>query len=96
MNIEVKSLEAICSLLLNKLKSDGYLNIEVDTDLYQVIWTDDWDNFNEEVKPVVGSLKDDWDSLKLVLQDKERVTYLDFERLSSILRAISEQVSPSR
>jgi hypothetical protein len=38
---------------------------------------------------------DDWISLQKILETERIVTYVDYERLASILRAISEAIAPS-
>jgi hypothetical protein len=44
-------------------------------------------------KPSVGSLKDDIDFLKLVIKEDLNISYLELERVASILRAISEALT---
>ena len=60
--------------------------------------SDEWEDFksNSPPKPDVGSLVDDWNSLEKILKKEEIVTYLDYERFASILRAVSETIVPSK
>ncbi|MDJ0658444.1 MAG: hypothetical protein QNJ42_03030 [Crocosphaera sp.] len=70
----------------------------VETDYYWLITSDEWEDFNSNSPPdpVVGSLIDDWESLQKILTQEHIVTYLDYERFASILRAISETIVPSK
>lgn len=93
-SISVNDLTAIFKLLLAKLKFEGEEKIEIDTDLYRYIPTSDWCSFEKDVIEA-GSLYDDIDSLKRLLSDKNRmVTYVDFVRVASLLRAISQKNNP--
>ena len=91
----IDDLQKILNLLVSKLKSDGYLQIEFETDLYRFIPTDKWDTFQETIVEA-GSLYDDIDSLDLLLKDSNRpCTYVDFDRVASLLRAISQKNNPA-
>ena len=94
MNISIKELEKITLKTLEKLKNDGVENIEIETDNYWIILSDEWDNFDDDIQPAVGSLADDWDSLKKNVLESDIVTCVDIDRLSSILRAISQKMNP--
>lgn len=100
MTIKVKmdEIESIFMLLIQRAKNDWIEVIDLETDYYWVITTDEWDDFKSDPspKPVVGSLYDDWESLKKILSGEHIVTYLDYERFASILRAISETIAPSK
>ena len=58
----------------------------------------EWEDFNSDSppEPCVGSLVDDWESLQKILTGEHIVTYLDYERFASILRAVSETIVPSK
>ena len=43
---------------------------------------------------MLGSLADDWEALKKISEDEQITTYVDFERLSAILKAVSEELNP--
>lgn len=89
--IDVAELEVIFGKIINKLKSEEIYNIEIESDLYRFIPTDKWDSYDDD-EILTGSLFDDLDSLKLILKDSNRmVTFVDFDRLASILRIISEK-----
>ena len=94
IQIDVKTLADIFNLLVNKLASDGVTSITIDTDFYNLISTDEWNDFSNDVVPVVGSLKDDWESLNMILKGQNAVSYVDLDRFASVLRALSEKISP--
>lgn len=93
--IEVSDLEKLFSLLIKKLKNENVLNIEVSKDFYRFIPTEKWDSFGDDIIET-GSFFDDIDSLKLLLSDNERpFTYVDFDRLATVLHIISEIKNPA-
>jgi len=94
IQINVTDLKKIVFLVLNKLDEGGIENITIQMDEYWNIPTDEWSSM-EEIKPVLGLLSDDWGSLLKVLNGDNIATYLDFERLAAILRAISETIIPT-
>lgn len=96
MRISVEEIEQVFHRLIEKIKEDKIQFLDIETDYYWIITSADWDNFASEPTIAVGSLIDDWDSLQKVLRDECITTYLDYERFASILRAISETITPSK
>ena len=103
MEIKTEDLERCFKEIINKLRGEQNIDlIEIDTDYYQLIptnqwdnWEDNWDNFGYNGKPDVGSLFDDIESLKKMSNDQNiPCTYADFDRVSSVLRAISQEYCP--
>ena len=71
--------------------------IEVDYDLYNIIPTDEWNitnNPNDVV--VIGSLEDDVQAIDDLqsLPNDMFCSYVDFDRVATILRAIGEYENP--
>jgi hypothetical protein len=95
MHINVDKLEQIFQFLLQRINDDKIEFVDVKTDFYWLITSDEWSNFDSSPEAVVGSLVDDWDSLQEVLESKRITTYLDYDRFASILRAVSEAIAPS-
>ena len=91
-SISVKDLEILFTRLISKFKKDGIMNFEFQEDEYWIILNDEWTNFTESPVPAVGSLEDDTEFLKSVIKNEELISYLELERLSAILRAISSVV----
>lgn len=93
--IKVIELEQLFSRIIEKLKVEKVEKIELDSDFYRFIPTDKWDSYEDDIA-LVGSLYDDWDSLKEILEDSDRaMTYVDFDRIASILRIVSEIENPT-
>ena len=93
-NIKVEELRAIFQKIIEKLKSEGYEELNFIKDFYRIIPTEKWDSYNEDLAHE-ASLFDDIYSLKLLNYDSKRTTtYVDFDRLASILRAISQNNNP--
>ena len=92
--IFINQLAQLFQRILDKLKSENVTSIDIEDDLYRIIPTYEWGKFEKDVI-VVGSLEDDIESLRKLLDDPERpCTYVDFDRLASVLRAISEVQNP--
>lgn len=94
--ITVNEIKQIFEYLLQRINNDNIESVDVETDYYWLIASDEWDNFESSPEAVVGSLVDDWNSLKEILESNRTATYLDYERFASILRAISETIAPSK
>jgi hypothetical protein len=93
-HIFTKDLAKIFTLIIGKLEFEQLEKIEISSDLYRYISTENWESF-EKNEVDVGSLFDDLDSLKLLIADPKRpVTYVDFDRAASVLRAISQIKNP--
>lgn len=92
--ISKKELEIIFNLILQKLSKEKIDEIEFDMDEYWIITTDEWNEFKDSPKPAVGSLKEDIEYLKKSIEYNEMISYVDFDRLASVLRAISEKKAP--
>lgn len=88
--LKIEELETLILNTLKKLKDNKFNEFSFDYDEYWIIETDEWNKFDTEPKPVVGSLTDDINYLKMVLSEDLVISYLELERVASILRAISE------
>jgi hypothetical protein len=93
-NITIKEIEALFTLVIKRLKKDNIENMQFDFDEYWFITSDEWNNLNEIPQPAVGSLTEDIDYLKKTITQNEIFTYSDLDRLSNLLKAISEKESP--
>ncbi|SMC81057.1 hypothetical protein [Moheibacter sediminis] len=92
--IEVSDLEKLFSLLIKKLKEESVSTMEINTDLYRFIPADKWDSFEENISET-GSIFDDIDNLKLIISEKNTpLTYVDFDRLATVLHTISQIRNP--
>ena len=95
MKIQTVQLDIIFKKVITKLKELEIDSVELDQDYYLLIDSSDWKKVGEpNPEPVTGSLIDDWDSLKKVATDEHPLMFVDFDRLASILRAMSEKINP--
>lgn len=95
-NIKTTELTILFSKLIECLKMFGAESIDIEIDLYNVIYAEDWDIANDVEKSVcIGSLEDDIDELKKLITDPDRpCSSVDFDRFSSLLQAIAITVVP--
>ena len=93
--INITEIEKLFALVINKLKADDVHNFELDMNEYWIILANEWNNFNSEPQHAVGSLKDDILYLKKAIEEDEIFSYSEFDRLATVLRAISEKQAPS-
>jgi hypothetical protein len=93
-SITKEDIKKIFDNILEKLDRDEVKEVVIEQDLYRFIPTDEWDSY-EQTNVLEGSLFDDFDSLKLLIENPNRYcTYVDFDRAASILRYISEKLAP--
>lgn len=94
ITITTKELTELFDLLIQKLEDENVLEIKIETDLYRFIPTEKWGTFAEDIIEQ-GSLFDDISCLHRILQSKDiPFTYVDVDRLSFLLRMISQIKNP--
>lgn len=93
-SISVEELEMIFQRILEKLRQEGIDDLNFENDTYRIIPTESWNDFTvTEVD--ICSLYDDLDNIRELARDETRFcTYVDFDRVASILRAISQNRNP--
>ena len=80
MKIAIDEIKLIFESLIERLEKDKIETLEIETDYYWIVLSDEWDDLSSKSPSVaVGSLIDDWNSLQDVVTI-ERVTYLDLEQ----------------
>ncbi|WP_092738352.1 hypothetical protein [Hymenobacter psychrophilus] len=75
------------------LEGIGEGTFDLETDYYAIIPTDDWEKL-EQPQVVIGSLFDDVAELKRAAKNEVPFTSVDLDRLASLLRAISQHITP--
>lgn len=99
----VNELEDVFNKIIKKLKFELAESPEIQTqsDLYRLISTEKWSTFdkpedwNSASSISLCSLNDDIEELEKLARDEERVcTYVDFDRVASLLREISQVNNP--
>jgi len=94
MQIYIKDIEVIFRRFLEKLQFEVGPSINVESDFYLNIPTAEWDKYTFQARE--ESLYDDVENLKKLATDANRpCTFVDFDRLASLLRYISESYNPS-
>ena len=96
-SIKTSDLKLVFSRIIKKLEYEGLESIETESDLYNIIPADKWDitnNIDDVV--IIGSLQDDIECIEKLAGDPNRIcTYVDFDRVATILRAISQKECPA-
>ncbi|WP_400190414.1 hypothetical protein [Hymenobacter sp. B81] len=90
--LEILFRQALTYLRANSLDSQ----FSLDTDYYALLPTDKWEDMENLAKPevVIGSLVDDVTELQRVATQTIPFTSVDLDRLASVLRALSQSISP--
>jgi len=91
--INVSDIAQVFKKILEKLNIDKISEFEFDDDEYWVVLTEEWSDFDVPPDAAVGSLSDDCNFIKEVARNNELISYLELERLASILRAMSKQLT---
>ena len=101
--IKVSELKTLFERVIKKLETEysSDTEMELKTIIYRLIPTEKWDKFEKpedwfsasEIDQ--GDLQDDVMELKKMISDNERIaTFVDFDRLASVLREISQVENP--
>ena len=101
--IKVSELKALFERVIEKLETEysSDTEMELKTIIYRLIPTEKWNKFEKpedwfsasEIDQ--GDLQDDLMELKKLISDNERIaTFVDFDRLASVLREISQVENP--
>jgi hypothetical protein len=92
--VRTDDLEKVFNRIIAKLRDEQVVEVDLDEDLYRFIPADKWSRFDDETIEQ-GSLYDDLESLELLVRNEDRpCTYVDFDRVASLLRAISQKMNP--
>ena len=88
--IELEELVKINENIMVMLKRKNQYHFEIKNDFYKFIATDEWNDFSSESTYCVGSLKDDWATLKNNSENSS-LSNIDIERYAQIMRALQEE-----
>lgn len=102
-SIKVSELKILFERVIKKLETEynSTSEIELKTIIYRQIPTEKWDKFDKpedwfsasEISQ--GNLQDDVIELKKLITDNKRAaTFVDFDRIASVLREISQIENP--
>jgi hypothetical protein len=94
--VKTTTLKAAMDRIIEKLNNENIQQVEIEADLYNTIPSNKWDiTYDPDDVVQIGSLEDDVESIEKLVSDSTRVcTYVDFDRVSTILRAISQYENP--
>jgi hypothetical protein len=95
ITIRTKDLKSMFDRIIDKLEHEEVEAEEIATDLYRFIPADEWGTFEKD-EIILGSLDDDLQMLLLMIKNQDRpCTYVDFDRVASLLRALSQARNPA-
>jgi hypothetical protein len=95
--ISISDLQKIFGKIIKKLSDEEVEEIIIDYDFYNKIPAHKWKIYEQKIEDniVMGSLYDDAEELKKVIQNEDEIfTFVDFDRTASILHYISEKLNP--
>lgn len=96
--IKVNELKILFDKIIYKLQNfENIEEIEVNRDTYRYIPTNKWEAFGDKSEPFIGSLQEDVEELEKVLEEPVNgayISYVDIDRIASILHYISEKMNP--
>ena len=93
VRVNVDELINVTNLLLNAMKSRGYLNVDLNHSYYWTIEKDErYDPQKDPQNLMLGDLVHYWERMKQILDDQELIVSAAFIWLGSIYRAIGEEV----
>ena len=95
VSIKTDDLRQIVDIVFEKISSSIGDSIVIEKDYYRDISMSEAFDLEKEATNMVGSLFDDWAGLRALLTGEGEVAFLNLDRLAALLRAISEELSPS-
>ncbi|MBK1442576.1 hypothetical protein JHJ32_21430 [Parapedobacter sp. ISTM3] len=94
-DITLEEIKGLFNLAIEKLQRENVLKISFDKDEYWNVLGGDMNDFSKAPDPGVGSLYDDIGYLKRSLEEKQILSYSDFDRLAAVLKSISNIEAPA-
>ena len=93
MEIKLSDLQKITNAIFKELEEYGVKKIEIDQDYYWYITKEErYEPRDKPSDPQLGQLTFDWEDLGNILSDKELVMSYSLKNLSSIFRAIADNL----
>ena len=83
----------LCKMLIKKVERFDISEIDVDTDEYWYVDPDDAYSNVAEQRIIKGSLKDEWNKLKEIFDDKRSVDFEDLRRLGRMIKVLRYCIS---
>jgi hypothetical protein len=98
MKVKMSELKELCEMILTKVELIGCSEIDLPNDYYWFIHSSDREDihaYNASSKAVLGSLIDDMESLRKVLNGTNPPEINDFDRLGNVVIVVGEAISLS-
>ena len=96
MKVKMSQIKHLSEILINKALDSGFEEIEIDSDYYWLVSSDEREDFSSNTPIMcVGSIDDDIDSLIKILKGVNPPTIVDFDRLANVLIAVGQRISSS-
>ena len=96
MEISVNELASICDILVSKAKERGFGSVDLLIDNYWYISSDEREDFISKPNNLcVGSLYEDINYLRKILDEENIPTPVDFDRLANVLIAVGQRICDS-
>jgi len=87
-------LEKCLSIVLKRARDMGITEIGPhESDGYWTVTSPDWRDVYSDPEPAVGSLSDDESMLSKLIDDPRRASSVDADRISHLLRALSDKLA---
>jgi hypothetical protein len=93
--MKTSELEKCLSILLRTAVEKGIEDVEPEHDGYWTVTAPAWRNVYVDPPPTpsVGSFSDDEEELRKLIASPDRVSAVDFERVSHLLRLLSDKLA---
>jgi hypothetical protein len=95
VEIKLKELEVMFAYLFKRAHACNIDHINLDHDFYWNIGSDERLDLTKDSSIMVGSLRDDFQSLQLLLERKHAASVIDLERFGNLLIYMSESILKS-
>lgn len=90
--ISIDQIESLFRNLIDHLKRSNIKELSFDDDFYWNVPTKELTNLNNDPELTIGSLEDDINFLKSLLQEEFETNFLELERLSALLKLMSKKL----
>ena len=92
IQIDIDTIEILMNRFIKKIRESKVQDFYFNDDYYWCVSEDDLTNMDEVPQLMVGSLKDDVDFLRSLIEEDYDTGFLDLERLSVIFKYLSKQL----
>ena len=93
IQLNIDTIEILVKRFVEKIKESKVKDFYFSDDYYWCVSEDDLTDMDKVPQLMVGSLQDDVDFLKSLIEEDYDTGYLDLERLSAIFKYLSKQLT---